>query len=52
VVVSPIGVYIDLSIRLEFACTNNQVEYDSLLHRLEFCRDLGVRDVNVFETLI
>jgi hypothetical protein len=41
VVVSPSGVYIDLSIRLEFACTNNQVEYESLLHGLEFFRDLG-----------
>jgi hypothetical protein len=43
VVVSPSGVYIDLSIRLEFACTNNQVEYESLLHALEFLRDLGAR---------
>jgi hypothetical protein len=41
VVVSPSGVYIDLSIRLEFVCTNNQVEYESLLHGLEFFRDLG-----------
>jgi Glu-tRNA(Gln) amidotransferase subunit E-like FAD-binding protein len=32
VVVSTSCVYIDLSIRLEFACTNNQVEYESLLH--------------------
>jgi hypothetical protein len=32
VIISPSGVYIDLSIRLEFACTNNQVEYESLLH--------------------
>jgi ribonuclease HI len=37
-------VYIDLSIRLEFACTNNQVEYESF----EFFRDLGARDVDVF----
>jgi ribonuclease HI len=36
VVVSPSGVYIDLCIRLEFACTNNQVEYESLLHGLVF----------------
>jgi hypothetical protein len=36
VVVSPSGVYIDLSIRLEFACTNNQVEYESLLMGLSF----------------
>jgi ribonuclease HI len=49
VVVSPSGVYIDLCIRLEFACTNNQVEYESLLHGLEFLRDLGARDVDVFE---
>jgi ribonuclease HI len=48
VVVSPSGVYIDLSIRLEFACTNNQVKYESLLHGLEFLRDLGARDVDVF----
>jgi ribonuclease HI len=48
VVVSPSGVYIDLSIRLEFACMNNQVEYKSLLHGLEFLRDLGARDVDVF----
>jgi ribonuclease HI len=42
------GVYIDLSIRLEFACTNNQAEYESLLHGLEFLRALGARDVDVF----
>jgi hypothetical protein len=40
--------YIDLSIRLEFACTNNQLEYESLLHGLEYLRDLGARDVDVF----
>jgi ribonuclease HI len=48
VVVSPSCVYIDLSIRLEFACTNNQVEYESLLNGLEFFRDLGARDIDVF----
>jgi hypothetical protein len=48
VIVSPSGVYIDLSIRLEFACTNNQVEYESLLHGLEFFRDLGARDIDMF----
>jgi ribonuclease HI len=48
VVVSPIDVYIDLSIRLEFAGTNNQVEYESLLHGLEFLRDLWARDLDVF----
>jgi ribonuclease HI len=48
VVVSPSGVYIDLSIILEISCTNNQVEYESLLHGLEFLRDLGAKDVDVF----
>jgi ribonuclease HI len=48
VVVSTSGVYIDLSIRLEFTCTNNQVEYESLLHGLEFLRDLGARDIDMF----
>jgi ribonuclease HI len=48
VVVSLSGVYIDLSIRLEFPCTNNQVEYESLVHGLEFFRDLGAWDVDVF----
>jgi hypothetical protein len=41
VIVSPSGVDIDLYVRLEFACTNNQVEYESLLHGLEYLRDLG-----------
>jgi hypothetical protein len=48
VIVSPSGVDIDLSVILEFACTNNQVEYESLLHGLEYLRDLGARDVDVF----
>jgi hypothetical protein len=48
VIISPSGVDIDLSVRLEFACTNNQVEYESLLHGLLYLRDLGVRDVDVF----
>jgi ribonuclease HI len=48
VIISLSGVYIDLSVRLEFACTNNQVEYESLLHGLEYLRDLGARDVEVF----
>jgi hypothetical protein len=39
VIVSPSGVYIDLSIRLKFPRTNNQVEYETLLHELEFLRD-------------
>jgi ribonuclease HI len=48
VIVSPSGMIIDPFVRLEFACTNNQVEYESLLHGLEYLRDLGARDVDVF----
>jgi ribonuclease HI len=48
VVISLSGVYIVLSIRLDFAWTNNQVEYESLLHGLEFLRDLGARNAIVF----
>jgi hypothetical protein len=48
VIVSPNGAYIDLSIRLEFACTNNQVEYETLLHGIEYLRDVGARYVDVF----
>jgi hypothetical protein len=47
-IISPSGMYIDLSIRLEFACTNNQLEYESLLHGLEYLRDVGARDIDVF----
>jgi ribonuclease HI len=48
VIVSPSDMIIDLSVRLEFACTNNQVEYESFLHGLEYLRDLGARDIYVF----
>jgi ribonuclease HI len=48
VIISSSGMYIDLSIRLEFACANNQVEYDALLHGLEYLTDLGARDIDVF----
>jgi ribonuclease HI len=36
VIVSPSGVDIDLSVKFEFDYTNNQVEYESLLHGLEY----------------
>jgi ribonuclease HI len=48
VIISPRSISISLSIRLEFACTNNQVEYEALLHRLEYLKHMGVRDVDAF----
>jgi hypothetical protein len=41
VIVSPNGAVVDLFVRLEFACTNNQVEYEALLCGLEYLRDKG-----------
>jgi ribonuclease HI len=35
----------ELSARLEFVCTNNQAEYESLLHGLEFLVGMGVKEV-------
>jgi hypothetical protein len=45
VMVSPHGMQYELSVRLEFMCTNNQAEYEGLLHGLEFLRDMGVMAV-------
>jgi hypothetical protein len=47
-IISPIAMYIDLSIRLGFACTNNQFESESLLHGLEYLGDLRAWDIDVF----
>jgi ribonuclease HI len=52
VIISPSGVYIDISVRLEFAYTNNQVEYESLLHGLEYLRDMGQGMYMCLEILI
>jgi ribonuclease HI len=45
VIVSPNGMCYELSISLEFACTNNQAEYEGLLHRLDFLREMGGKEV-------
>jgi ribonuclease HI len=42
-IVSPGGAYFDIAVRLEFACTNNQSEYEALLCGLEMLKDMGVR---------
>jgi hypothetical protein len=46
--VSPLGTKFELSVRLEFTCTNNQAEYEALLHGLECLRGVGVQSVEVF----
>jgi ribonuclease HI len=37
-----------MSIRLEFECTNNQVEYEALLSGLEVLDDMGIDKVKIF----
>jgi ribonuclease HI len=48
VLVSPHDVDFELAVRLEFACTYNQVEYEALLHGLDYLRNMGVRGVDAF----
>jgi ribonuclease HI len=45
VIVSPNGACYELSARLEFPCTNNQAEYEGMLHGLKFLKEVGARDV-------
>jgi hypothetical protein len=42
IITSPNGGVFDLSMRLEFACINNQPEYEAMLYGLEYLRDMGV----------
>jgi ribonuclease HI len=44
----PHGVEQEFSIQLEFACTNNQAEYEALLSGLELLSDVGARQVDIF----
>jgi hypothetical protein len=48
VFVSPSGEYFELSSRLEYFCTNNQVEYEALLFTLEILESMGVNHVEAF----
>jgi ribonuclease HI len=46
-IVSPHGVELKMSIRLEFGCTNNQAEYEALLSGLEVLIDMGVKRAEI-----
>jgi ribonuclease HI len=46
--VSSCGIEYELLTRLEFKCTNNQVEYEALLNGLEVLNDMGVDIVEIF----
>jgi ribonuclease HI len=45
---SPSGMVYELSVGLDFSCTNNQVEYEALLTGLEYLISMGVKHVEAF----
>lgn len=48
VLFSPNDMIYETSVRLEYPCTNNQVEYKALLFGLQSLVDMGVRDIDAF----
>jgi hypothetical protein len=48
IIISPHGLEQEFATQLEFACMNNQAEYESLLSGLELLVDIGARRVGVF----
>jgi ribonuclease HI len=50
-VVSPRGASQGLSIRVEYRCTNNQIEYDAMIAGLEYLISVGASHVGVFGDL-
>jgi ribonuclease HI len=47
-IMSPGGVEYEMSTRVEFECTNNQIEYEALLNGLETLHDMGVNRVEIY----
>ena len=47
VIISPSEVKTTLSFNMAFRCTNNQVEYESLVIGLEILLELGEKDIRV-----
>jgi hypothetical protein len=39
---------IDICVRLEFTCTNNQAEYESLMCGLDYLEEMGIKSVEAF----
>ena len=48
VLVSPEGITIEKSLRLEFSAMNNEAEYEALLEGMSMIRKLGGKFVNMF----
>jgi hypothetical protein len=47
-IVSPSGSEHEISVRLEFDCTNNQAEYEALLIVLGLLVDIGAKNMEIF----
>jgi hypothetical protein len=48
VLVSLNGLWHETSIRIEYCCTNNQIEYEALLFGLMHLDGMGIKDIDVF----
>jgi ribonuclease HI len=48
VLISPRGFIFDTSARLEYFCTNNQVEYEAILLGLQILNSIGIKHVDAF----
>jgi ribonuclease HI len=48
VLVSPKGVIFEQSVHLEYFCTNNQAEYETILLDLQILSFMGVKSVKAF----
>jgi ribonuclease HI len=48
VLVSPKGVIFEESVHLEYFCTNNQAEYETILLGLQILSFMGVKSVKAF----
>jgi ribonuclease HI len=51
-IILPHGAEYELSIQLEFECTNNQAEYEALLSGVETAIELGAKLVDIFGDLM
>jgi ribonuclease HI len=48
VLVSPRGVVFEQSVRLEYFCTNNQAQYETILLGLQILSSMGIKHVEAF----
>jgi ribonuclease HI len=48
VLVSPTGAIFEQSVRLEYFCTNNKVEYEAILFGLQIFSSMGIKHVEAF----